>query len=113
MGELGRPKVLLMGDETGELRSSLVFFFLRKPSDGILCEVLLIAPRPAAVVEQSRLRLRVLIYHNDVGKREMCRYEVGRDDNSELKAGAGAELCETEKSKSARWCSQLTRAATN
>ena len=34
-----------------------------------LCEVLLIAPRPAAVVEQSRLRLRVLIYHNDVEKR--------------------------------------------
>ena len=36
VGEVGKPKVLLTGDETGELRSSLVFFFLRKPSDGIV-----------------------------------------------------------------------------
>lgn len=37
VGDVGEAKVLLTGDVTGELRSSLVFFFLRKPSDGIVC----------------------------------------------------------------------------
>lgn len=35
VGEVGEAKVPLTG-ETGEVRSSLVFFFLRKPSDGIV-----------------------------------------------------------------------------
>ena len=35
VGEVGDAKVPLTGD-VGEERSSLVFFFLRKPSDGIV-----------------------------------------------------------------------------
>lgn len=102
VGDVGEAKVLLTGDVTGELRSSLVFFFLRKPSDGIVCRATTnSAPRSCA--RTKRLRLRVLIYHNDVSLRKRGwggRWPVMvKDDNGELKLELELELelCKQER----------------
>lgn len=77
-----------------------------------LCVVQQLNSAPRSCARTKRLRLRVLIYHNDVWLRKRGwdgRWPVMfRDDNGELKLELELELCKQERRQSARSCTELT-----